>query len=92
MGKDNAPIPNATDDQFPTLQVASEMPRSPPKTRRRNCADIEKTPERNNRTEHNPNINSVTPGETEMDSTRRNKDPKKSKLQQTLLGFLNERM
>jgi len=92
MGKDNAPIPNATDEQFPTLKVAAEMPRSPPKTMRRKCADIEQTPERNNRTEHNPNINSVTPGETEMDSTRRNKDPKKSKLQQTLLGFLNERM
>ena len=78
MGEDNAPIPNATDEQFPTLQVAAEMPRSPPKTMRRKCADIEKTPERSNRTEHNPNINSVTPVATEMESTRRNKDPKKN--------------
>ena len=92
MGKDNAPIPNATDEQFPTLQDASEMPRSPPKNMRRKCNEIEKTPERDNRTEHNPNINSVTPGATAMESTRLNKEPKKTKLQQTMIGFLNERM
>ena len=48
MGKDNAPIPSATEEQFPTLAEAAKVPRSPPKTMRiakssRKCDDIAKT-------------------------------------------------
>ena len=93
MGKGDAPLPINSKDHFTSLEEAAAMPSSPPKTLRlsRKSKDITKTPERNNKTNRTSLINSVTPTADWPSSSRINRVPKRTKQQQSLFAFLDNR-
>ena len=88
----NIPGPNEYDAQYPPMDTANATIHSPPKTSRvtRKEGAIEKKPDRTDDANNGKGTKSVTPRTAEATNLRENKDLKRSKMQQTIKGFMEE--